>query len=131
MKQQLVGTYYCGCEQIDVYLRSGEGGEFYFTPENRHIPRIKIGADYKGWDRVVAVAMHEIVEFCLVRSGLRYEKSCEASMEHNGYYFSFNHNEYSEVIYRAAEMMSVLLPDLAVAWKSFRKPKKKLVTNKR
>ena len=125
MKQVIVGIYEAGYEQAQLVLREGTGGEFYTIPESGSIPRIKIGADYDKWGEVVMVLLHEVEEMILTRLSCRYECCNDMARDHAAYLFSMRHTQFSDLCAKTSEYITACLPDLAVAWKKWRKGKKK------
>lgn len=123
MRQKIIGTYEAGFEAVELVLREGTGGEFYTIPEKGKICRIKIGGDYKRWDEVVNVLLHEIVELQLFRKDCRLENSNDISRDHAGYLFVATHPQFSDAIAKAAEFIAPALPDLAKAWAQWKKKK--------
>lgn len=125
VKQKIVGIYYAGFEQFELVLREGDGAEFYAVPEHgeNKIPRIKIGADQGKWDDVIAVLLHEVQELIIFRLRGRYSPSDGISIDHAAYLFILTHPEFSELCKRTAEFISDALPDLAKAWKEWKKNK--------
>ena len=121
MKQKIIGVYYMGHEQVEVVLRSGDGGEFYTCPEKGKIPRIKIGADYKAWGDVVRVALHEALEFAMWRQGVTFEYAGDMSKDAGRKVFIMRHDEFSSAAGLAADLLTACLPELARAWKRWPK----------
>ena len=103
MKQVVVGTYYSGHEQVELVLREGVGGEFYFCPEKHHVPRVKVGADYEEWWELVNAVMHEIMEFNLVRLGGRFSQTEYVAKDLGSLTFMFGHGEFTEAVGRTSE----------------------------
>ncbi len=121
MKQKFVGTYELGHENIDIYLREGTGGEFYTTPEEGRLPRIKIGYDYKQFYGVLNVLIHEALELSLDRLRCRCEPSADLSLDHAQYIFIVNHVLFSEACMQLAMLIRQCEHDLFKAWKIWRK----------
>lgn len=122
MKQIVVGNYYMGDESVQLVLRDGSGGEVYLTPEKANkIARMKIGADYNNWWRVVSVLLHEAMELAFIKVNCRYDSNNNLAKTHDSYLFVANHSDFTEICARAAELTATCLPDLATAWKKFKK----------
>lgn len=117
MKQVIVGVYEIGWEQVQVVLREGTGGEFYSIPEKGSLARIKIGADYRNWNDVVAVLLHEASELMYDRLQCRYMATNHLAGDHTGYLFMANHAQFSDVCWKVGELAANCLPDLQKAWK--------------
>ncbi len=120
MKQKIVGTYKIGGEYCELVLRDGDGGEFYSLPEHGHVPRIKVGADYQDWDRIVSVLLHETMEFSLARIKCRFYPEDDFGGDTHAYIFIMSHPDFSDACARTAEFMTCALPDLARAWKKWK-----------
>ena len=75
IKQTLIGNYELGVLSVALYLREGDGAEYYTHPEPGATPRIKIGA-IGPWDSVISRLLHEAMEYTLdkPRSGVRPKK---------------------------------------------------------
>ncbi len=120
-KQVIVGVYGIGFEDVEIVLRSGDGGEFWNHPGKGEIPRIKIGADYKEWSSVVSVFLHEAFEFTFNRLKCRYDSSYDLGGDASSYLFVADHVTFSDTCARVACLTANALPDLARAWKKWRK----------
>jgi hypothetical protein len=125
MKQKIIGVYYAGFHQIQLVLREGTGGEFYLIPESGSIPRIKIGGDYSEWREVINCLTHELDEFLYDKIQCRYVAFDNLSNSHDQYLFNFTHAKFSDCKMKAAEFLAEALPDLATAWKQWKKDNKK------
>ena len=125
MKQEIIGTYYCGDWQIELVLREGVGGEFWFSPEKGKIPRMKIGADHREWKSMVDVFLHEVMEFVMVTMRLRYEHDRCRAQDNSAYTFIMTHEEFAEAVALAADYMVRSVDDLKKAWEKWHKPKSK------
>ena len=126
MKQVIVGHYYCGYESIQVVLREGFGGEFFVTPELGSVARVKIGADQDTWGEMLAVFLHELFEFSLVRLGKRFEQDGNIiPKSSSSFLFVMNHEEMHLAVSMVAGCMEDCVPDLGKAWDKWQKKKKK------
>ncbi len=125
-KQIIVGIYEAGWEQIELVLREGTGGEFYFIPEEgiNKVPRIKIGADHDKWQMIFEVYLHEIDEYVMSKMGLRYRPSNNISNNHDDYVFQMTHTQFAEKNARVAEFICDSAYDLNKVWKVWKKSKK-------
>ncbi len=121
MKQTIVGTYEIGSDYVQIVLREGTGGEFYLMPEHGKVPRVKIGADYEHWDEVVNVLIHEVRELIYYKLGCRYEPDNDWSNDHGQFLFVITHVKFSDACNREALCLTKCLPDLAKAWKKWRR----------
>ncbi len=120
MRQKIVGVYDMGLDQVQLVLREGEGGEFWFKPEDGHVPRIKVGADGE-WKLVMSALLHEAMEMQMTRSHCRFNPAPDYGRDHSSYIFVMSHPIYSDIIARVAEFVSLCAPDLARAYKKFRR----------
>jgi hypothetical protein len=123
MKQRIVGHYELGHQSVQLVLREGDGGEFYTVPERGKVPRIKVGADYTNWFRVVEVLHHEAMELALVMVGCRFQPAPDNGCDHTGYVFHMTHAQFSEASARTGQFMAAALPDLSRAWTKWGKGK--------
>lgn len=121
VKQVIVGCYQFGSETVEIVLREGDGGEFYSCPALGRSPRIKIGADYQDWLEVVRVMTHELLELAMFREKARYQISGDVGNDSGAYVFMFTHAEFSNIVGRTAEVMTVALPAVASAWRKWKK----------
>lgn len=120
MKQVVVGTFQAGYENIQLVLRSGTGGEFFFLPDGEGCPRVKVGAD-GTWFQVFHWALHEIYEAVLARERARFGPSIATANNHDSYIFVMDHTKFSEVTARVADFMVAAMPALGKAFKGWHK----------
>ena len=121
----VIGTYEIGYEQCQLVIREGTGGEFFWIPEKGCIPRIAIGVDYDNWNEVVAILLHECLEFCKDRAGCRYNPTNTVSpREHGAYMFVMSHATFQDCCAKTAEFITPALPALARAWKKWKGKKR-------
>ena len=125
MKQVIVGTFPIGDVSCQLVLREGNGGEFYCRPGDIPYPRMKIGADVDNWYSVVSTLLHESQEFVLSSLCLRYTPDDEFGRDAASYVFWMRHEQFSDVCARAGIFMSAYLPQVATAWKKWKKAKLK------
>ena len=119
--RKLVGVYHCGGRNVKLFWRRGEGGEFVVAPSKGGIPEITVGIDGDFWADVVAWLMHEAAEMAAYDLSCRWTPSPDFSYESSGYLFVMNHNQFSDVLARAAMLISKALPDLATIYKKQRR----------
>lgn len=117
MRQRIVGSYLLGDEYVELVLREDTGGEFYLTPEDGHIARIKIGAGYLAWPDVVRTLLHEAMELALARIKVRFYPEDDHGGDTHNYLFILSHGDYSDACGRVAVFLVAALPDLSAAWK--------------
>lgn len=120
MAQKIVGTYYFGQERVQLVLREDIGGEFYATPGDIDCARIKIGGEHAEWSSLLAVLLHEAMEFALMRVSARYSPSDEEARDHCAYVFVANHVQFGEACARVAEFLSECLEPLRRTWEEFK-----------
>lgn len=125
MKDKFIGIYEIGYERVRLYLRSGSGADFYFTPDDKGIPIVKIGADQDKWRKIVGSALHEAQEFAMSRLGYAYYQAQTLNSSGADYVFMLTHEQFNECCERAAEFLATALPDLEKAWKKWTADKKK------
>lgn len=117
MKQKSLGVLQLGHENVELFIfPEGEGGEFYFVPDQKSVPRIKIGINYTRWDDVVAVLLHEALEFALCRSMKRYIRSGKLNGDQADYIFVLDHSEFGNICSAAAMFLVDALPRVAREW---------------
>jgi len=122
MKQKIVGHYSLGNESVELVIREGTGGEFYCCPELGKTARLKIGVEQESWEDVLKVLLHEALEYLLTRNCCRYEATGDLSDDHSAYKFWFDHVQLSHMCACLGMFLARVLPDLARAYKAFRKP---------
>jgi len=120
MKEKVVGFYRIGLENVQVCMRDGDGGEFYYFPDNGSLPKIVIGADGE-FEEVLAVFIHEVMEISMCRLGLRYIGSEDMSNDHSGYLFVLNHPQFSDICNRLALAIVMIQKDIKKLWKNWHK----------
>lgn len=120
-EQPHVGVYRLGISNVDLYGRAGFGGEFYCTPDKTSMPRVKVGFGYEYWWEVVATVMHESFEFLAAQRGVRFRPCGNSMYASDVYSFAFDHNAMSQMIEDQGYFLAQCLPDLAAAWKSWRR----------
>lgn len=126
MKQIHVGTYQLGWSNVDLFLMpDNDGGCFYMAPDDKSIPRIKVGLLDCVWTEVVNTLIHEALELVLARRYLRFIPTGRLSSSHDSYHFHFDHNQFTESVTELAGFLVAVLPDVRKAFeKARRKPEK-------
>lgn len=120
----VIGSYRIGHHPVQVVLREGDGGEFYFEPELGKIARIKIGCDCE-WLELISVIFHESMEFWLTDKGKRYVPSQDHSSAHDTYMFMFSHPDLSIMAHDIGCFLAESTTSIADAYKKWHKPTKK------
>ena len=125
MRQTIVGTYHIGDVSVQLVLREGNGGDFYFQPGDIPYPRIKIGADVDNWRNVVTTLIHEAEEYVIASLCCRMSPDDEFGRDAASYVFWLRHEQFSDVCARTGMLVAECLPDVATAWKKWDKERKK------
>lgn len=119
--QPFVGIYRCGVSNIELYgLTHDHGGCFYVQPDNKSMPRMKVGLAYDYWWEVVNVLMHESFEYLAVQRNLRMIPCGNHTNASDVYRFHLDHNDMTQLIADQAYFLTKCLPDLARVWKKHR-----------
>ena len=125
MKHVRVGRYCMFDAPIVVWLTGDLDSttRFQWTPHSRiemFIGTPEVG--YPSWSQVVQNATHEVMEtaFILKRchfkpNGSLINSACDS------YLMMARHYEFTEICQNAGDMLTMLLPDLSAAYKTFRK----------
>ena len=129
MKQVIVGNYSMGCDDVQIVLREGDGGEFWTHPEVGAIARVKVGAAHT-WNELVGVLLHEVIELQMTRLGYRLTPAPDYAKDNGSYVFLMTHTQFSEVVARCADCIAPALPDLATAFKKFHRKRKNNLVKK-
>lgn len=117
MKQTYVGTWPIGHENCQLYaMPDSTGGDFYGCPDSNSCARIKVGLDYRCFDEVIAVLIHEAMEFALMRSDCRYQISGKLNRDHADYLFCMTHEQFGRACSKVAMFMSEAVPKLSTLW---------------
>lgn len=125
MKQIVIGIYALGHENVQlVALPDDTGGEFYFCPDETSLGRIKVGIANSNWENVVAILLHETLEYAMDRHRVRYRVTENLSSDHASYLFVLNHCDFTEIVARVSSFVTPALPRLAVAWEKRHKKRK-------
>ena len=125
LRLRVVGTYQLGSHMVQVVFREGVGGEYFVLPGDIPHPRIKVGADQRDWSDVVEVLLHEAMEQEMEDLGYRWEPTNSVSRDRLGMMFVMRHPEFSEVCARVGLFLAVCLPDVAAAWRKWKKETKR------
>lgn len=120
MKQVVIGSYYAGNESVQLVLMPGYGGEFYTTPEDGAIARIKIGAD-ADWEEALVSLFHEIFELMFDRVKCRFTSTNDVSRSAASYLFVADHQDFGDVCARAADFVDNCLNDFKKAFRRWKK----------
>jgi hypothetical protein len=128
MKTEFLCTANCGSHNVDVYVVPNEGGgSYYCAPDEKSLPRIEVGIDYRKdeWWRCVTVLMHETFEYVIARQlNCRFMPCGEYASNMAEYRFVMDHQQFSEAVARVSNFTVIVLPILAERFnKQFKKPK--------
>lgn len=108
-----LGNFLFGINYFEVYASPRTvGGRFSLISEGG--PKIYIGTeDFEDKPYyVLSIALHEIFEALLSLNGYRFIPAPAASRSSSDYVFQFNHEQFNEIIERAAEGLEKLWPVL-------------------
>jgi hypothetical protein len=123
-KPRKIGVYPLGLHSVELWVDpNSSDGRFDLWPNREvgHLPRIQVGLARKEWHETVAVLMHEALEFASVQNGARFLPSPDYADSSGGYLFSMDHEQFADLVARAAEFITPALPELSKAWKKGRK----------
>jgi hypothetical protein len=115
VSQTLIGHYELGVLSVALYLRSGEGAEYYTHPEPGKPPRIKVGAS-GHWDQAVSRLLHEAMEYTLDNHKCRYRQTMNFLGASDGVSFHIDHNQFSMACDDVARFITACLPALSKEW---------------
>lgn len=112
-----LGVFQLGLSNVEVYaLPNWNGGEFYFCPDSKRLPCVKIGLACSEWGNVVDTLLHESAEYLLAAQQLRFEPSAKFNGDHANYLFVFDHTQFADMCARQAVFIAAVLPVLAKQW---------------
>lgn len=120
MKRVKIGCFPIGRDQVEIYLRSGDGGDFQTFPEKGALPRISIGADQKNWNNFCEILYHEVIEFAMVRRYLRFDPSIEGNNSAE-YLFVMDHQQMNHVALAVGEFTAYGLKGIEKAYRKWGK----------
>ncbi len=123
-----VGRFYLGWRQVDLFATMPPhegGGCFYYSPEDGKLPRIKVSIQYKEWNTIVAILLHEAMEFAMEDHRLRFSGSAQIADSHASYLFVMTHEQFCECAAICGIFMADCLPELAHAYEANKKKGKK------
>lgn len=125
MKQIRIGTFQLGHRNVELFAVPEDfGGEFYFAPDRKSIPRIKVGLDAKHWDECVTWLLHETIEFSMCDKDLRFAHSGKSNYDTGDFCFHFDHSQFGRICSDVAIFMTAALPELSTAYRKYRKGKR-------
>ena len=120
MFDNLVSVY------VDSENRDGYGEMGWPEKEGDGYPTITIGLKEKLWAKVVEIAMHEVMEMCWLLGGHQWQPHRGLRNFSSGrFLFIADHNQFTEVVHNAADVMTYLMPELNKAWKKSKKGRKR------
>lgn len=126
IKQKLIGTFFLAPTNVQLYAkRSDSGGEFYFSPDDKSLPRIKACVDYAQWDDCLAVLLHESFEYLMTARKLRYVDTGKMSGDSADFLFIFNHSQFSDICAAQAYFLQFAIPALRKEWERAQPKKRK------
>lgn len=115
-----LGTYRLGLKNVDLFATvppHENGGSFYFAPEDRSLPRIKVYLDEIEWGKTVAILHHEAMEFSMQDHHCRFLQSGQFSASHASYLLVMTHEQFTECSEWTGRFMADCIDDLQQAWK--------------
>lgn len=113
---KILGQFELGYESVQLVARDDTGGEFHLCSPRTNTGVITIGVDQDDFESVVAVLMHEAVEFSIARRGCRFLDSNDMGEDHAGYLFVMNHPQFSDIIAKSASFILPAIPLLRTVW---------------
>jgi hypothetical protein len=126
MKLKKVGTYNAGNIKFTVFLCPGIDGEGKIDPTIVKVHHeLWLGADVDNWHEMVDTLLHEVGECLRAIFRYRYVLDSDYANLKRDCTFILNHNQYSDLCAREGMFLAECLPDLADAWKLWKKDKKK------
>jgi hypothetical protein len=109
---------------VELFAIAGDSGGSFSCAGPAAV--ITVGIGYESWWRVVNVLLHEAAEMAAMEMGTRFSMEPDYSGGSDTWRFFMDHNQFSEVIARAANFAAACLPDLARVYNATRrKPKRK------
>lgn len=120
-----VGVYNLGSESVELVLREGNGANFD-TRSSRDgqadMTVIEIGGDGStDWGEILSRLTYEAMELMAMRMGCRFVSDPDYARDLCGYAFMMTHAQHSQLCGRVGYFLADCLPDLARAWKQWRK----------
>jgi hypothetical protein len=127
-KAIFVGIFGMSGAWVALYALPGErGGSFDTAPlthlKQKMVPKITVGIGDREWWMVVETLLHEAAELALVMDGLRWQTADGLSRDHASYLFVLDHCQFCRMCARTADFITAALPELAKAYKRWRKIK--------
>lgn len=122
-QQDHLGVFCFDHINVDVFVYPhNTGGEFYFCPGDKSLPRIKIGLDYPSFEHVMVVLLHEAQEFAYCMFNHRYVVN-GSHMPGAGdcYTFVFTHAQFTEATIAAGMFIGSVVDQLKSAYKKARR----------
>lgn len=105
---------------VDLYVRSGDGGEFRAKDRTASIT---VGLDTRYYEGCFATLLHEATEFLLSDLGVRWDRDLAYGTHADQYLFSFNHAIFSEAMARLSYFLCQAMPKISEAYRDNRKQK--------
>ncbi|MEO7099085.1 MAG: hypothetical protein ABI162_06965 [Luteolibacter sp.] len=105
--KKLLGKYVIGYEVIEVYTDTDRDGGLFYLPDGRNdLGQMVIGLDGPSWPLVLSTLIHEAIEYAAVRQHTRFEPSMDTSKSTGAYRFFMTHEEFTEVLAVATELIA-------------------------
>jgi hypothetical protein len=121
-----VGIYFLGTRKVTLYLNPKIGGGSFLTSAPPHeLAEIVVGSNGNAWSMVVAILLHESLEFQFLETGNRYTPNPDYAVASDGYVFFMDHNGFSQAVARTADFLATALPDLRRVYTKASRPRKR------
>ena len=120
-----INVFEMGYYRVALWVnKAASGGSFWVLPTDDCGSKIEIGLD--DTEQVVHASLwHEALELFFFLSGKRLSPSNYTAPSNDKYLFCFDHKEFSEAVFCAAEFCSKAWPVLLVEWKILQRNKKR------
>ncbi len=125
MKKEL-GQYFLGHESVRVFwdTNSRDGGcqlpGDWVKAGNVYVGQIVIGFSL-SWSEVVETLLHEAFEYAACKQGCRFTGDYRTNSSPSHGLFIMTHDQFSEITAQVGVFSSIVLPDLAAAYKKHKK----------
>lgn len=109
-----VGQYMLGYRNVDLWANpESTGGNFVLLP-TEGVSTMEVGTKLDYWHEILNILAHEAFEFSLGEVNARYRPNpCFADCASDTYRFMFDHNQFTEAVYRASYFICKSQPALA------------------
>jgi hypothetical protein len=104
-----VGVYALGPASVELWVddeTASANFSLFVDGELGKLPRIRVGTRRRTWHGVFETMMHEVVEMAMVQVCCRWAPNPDYATSNAGYLFVVNHEQFSDVVSRAAEFIA-------------------------